>query len=140
MARRYRVTPAVRVVNRFVGWLTRRGRGPAELITTTGRRTGQTRTTPLSPITVDAVEYLVSPYGDRDWVRNARTHPVVTLRRGSRTRSVRLTEVTGPAMAPVVAAYHHREAFARRFMEVPEHPTLSDFKAAADRFPVFRVD
>jgi hypothetical protein len=62
------------------------------------------------------------------------------LRHGSRVREVRLDEVTGPSVAHVVAAYHSREGFARKFMDVPENPQPSDFAAAADRFPVFRVD
>jgi hypothetical protein len=61
------------------------------------------------------------------------------LRSGGTTRRVRLDEVTGDA-AEVVKAYHEREAFARRYMEVPGDASVEDFAMAARRFPVFRID
>ena len=55
-------------------------------------------------------------------------------------RAVIATEVDGVQAVPVVAAYHAREGFARRYMDVPEDPALADFEASGDRFPVFRLD
>jgi deazaflavin-dependent oxidoreductase (nitroreductase family) len=140
MARPYVVSSSVRRVNRIMSWMARRGLGRTEVLTAHGRKSGETRTTPVTPITIDGVEYLVAPYGAKGWVHNVRAGPAVELRRGSRVRRVRLTEVTGPGIAHVVAAYHAREGFARRFMDVPENPQERDFAAAADRFPVFRVE
>ena len=140
MAREYEVRSSTRLLNRVMGWMARRGVGPSEVLTTRGRRSAERRSTPVSPIVHDGVEYLVSPYGDVGWVHNVRADPEVELRRGKRVRRARLGEITGPETAPVVAAYHAREKFARKFMEVPEEPTESDFAAAWQRFPVFRVD
>lgn len=139
MAKPYELTPSTVRVNRMMGWMARRGLGRTELLTTTGRTSGRPRQVPVSPMFVDGTEYLVSPYGEVGWVQNVRASGVATLRHGRRERKIRLEEMTGAASAPIVAAYHARERFARPFMEVPENPSLDDFVAAADRFPVFRV-
>jgi len=108
-------------------------------MTTIGRKSGKAREVPVSPIVLDGAEYLVSPYGAVNWVHNVRANPTVELRLGSSRRTVRLDEATDASAAPVVAAYHQRERYARPYMDVPESPGLDDFVAAVDSFPVFRV-
>jgi deazaflavin-dependent oxidoreductase (nitroreductase family) len=46
-------------------------RGVATL-TLVGRRTGEPRKVPVIPVEVGQSRYLVSPYGEYDWVRNLR--------------------------------------------------------------------
>lgn len=136
MAKGYQPT---RGVNMLTSWMAKRGMGRTELMTTTGRRSGETRQVPVSPIVLDGVEYLVAPYGQVGWVRNARANPTVTLRHGSKERKVRLEEVVGGSGAATVAAYYARESFARPYMDVPEDPTVEDFASRSGQFPVFRV-
>jgi hypothetical protein len=62
-----------------------------------------------------------------------------TIRRGASEEAVRLVEVTGEKPG-LVKEYYEREAFARRFMDVPEGATLEDFASVPERFPVFRID
>lgn len=112
--------------------------GRVEELTTTGRRSGRVRAVPVAPIVSDGVEYLVSPYGEVGWVRNVREHPVAELRSGRQIRRVRLLEMTGER-PEVVKAYHEREAFSRRYMDVPAQPELEDFEAKASQFPIFQV-
>jgi deazaflavin-dependent oxidoreductase (nitroreductase family) len=126
-------------VNRLTSFMARRGWGRTEVLTTTGRKTGGKREVPVSPIELDGVEYLVSPYGEVGWVRNVRAHPEVTLRHGSDERRVSLEEVTGEEAAATVGAYYDRETFPRPYMDVPDNPTIADFSAKAALFPVFRV-
>lgn len=139
MADTYQVTGQVRAVNRLTTWMARRGFGPSVELTTTGIRTGQPHTIPVSPIVIEGVEYLVSPYGERNWVKNVRANPAVTVRRGKTTRTVTLEELPIEEAAPVLVSYHAKEKYARRYMAVPDEPTVSDFLASADPFPVFRV-
>src|ERR1017187_4386299 len=47
-------------------------RGVATL-TLAGRRTGEARKVPVIPVEVGGSRYLVSPYGESDWVRNLRS-------------------------------------------------------------------
>jgi deazaflavin-dependent oxidoreductase (nitroreductase family) len=134
----YEVTSSVRRVNRVMMWMARRGLGPASVLTTTGRRSGEPRSVPVSSITVDGIEYVVSAYGSVAWVANVRADPMVTLGRRE-VRTCRLVEVTGSA-PDVVHAYWAREKFARKYMGMPEGATVDDFRAHGARFPTFRVE
>ena len=138
MAETYEATAGKRLFSSFVGVLARLGVGNFALLTTTGRRSGRSRTVTIAPISEGGVDYLVSPYGDSAWVRNLRADPEARLRRGRSNREVRLIEQTGHH-PDLVLRYYQREAFARRFMDVPADPTTDDFVAAASRFPVFRI-
>ena len=128
-----------RTINRIAMWLSRLGLGPTETLITRGRRTGQDRSVPVTPINVAGTEYLVSPYGEVSWVHNAREHPEVALRKGGTARLCRLVEVTGEG-AEVVKAYWDKERFPRPYMDVPGEATVEDFASVASRFPVFRVE
>ena len=139
MAETYQVTGQVRAVNRLTSWMARRGFGPSVELTTTGHKSGEKRTVPVSPIVVDGVEYLVCPYGERNWVKNARANPAVTIRRGKTARDVTVEEVAPEQAAPVLVSYHAKEKYARRYMDVPDDPTVADFLSSGESFPVFRV-
>jgi deazaflavin-dependent oxidoreductase (nitroreductase family) len=136
MAKQYRTTTGV---NRITSALARLGIGRTQVLTTTGRKTGAPRRVPVSPIVIEGVEYLVSPYGEVAWVHNVRADSTVTLSYGPKTRQARLEEVADRSGAAVVAAYHARESFSRPYMDVPEAPTIEDFESRAGMFPVFRV-
>jgi deazaflavin-dependent oxidoreductase (nitroreductase family) len=125
--------------NRVMTWTSRLGMGRSETLTTIGRRSGESREVPVSPIEVDGREYLVAPYGAVSWVENARANPSVTLRHGSTSRRRVLIEVTEGA-AHVVKAYWDREKFPRPYMDVPGGAEVPDFAEVAERFPVFRVE
>ncbi|HEY6635824.1 MAG TPA: nitroreductase/quinone reductase family protein [Acidimicrobiia bacterium] len=138
MADTYEATAGKRLFSSFVGVLARLGVGNFALLTTTGRRSGRSRTVTIAPISEGGIDYLVSPYGESAWVRNLRADPEAKLRRGRSHREGRMIEETG-GHPGLVQRYYQREAFARRFMDVPADPTIDDFVAAASRFPVFRV-
>jgi deazaflavin-dependent oxidoreductase (nitroreductase family) len=137
MAKRYEVS---RTVHRLMSWAARRGMGKTQLMITTGRKSGQKREVPISPLEMNGTEYVVSPYGEVSWVHNVRANPTVTLRHGSKQRQVRLEEVDMASGALVVAAYYERESYARPYMDLPEHPTVDDFVARSALFPVFEVN
>ena len=62
------------VFNRGVARLTRMGISVlgSRVLETRGRQSGQPRRTPVNLLTVDGHEYLVSPRGHSQWVRNVR--------------------------------------------------------------------
>ena len=62
----------------------RNGRGPSfmRLLTVHGRRTGKPRTTPVVPVFDGGRTWVVSPFGEVAWVRNARATGRVELQRG----------------------------------------------------------
>lgn len=127
-------------LNRLMLWMAKRGWGSTQVLTTTGNRSGDPRQVPVSPIEVDGARYLVAPYGEVGWVRNARSDPEATLQHGRREREVRLKEISGETAAAVVMAYYEREKFPRSYMDVPQNPTTADFAARAGAFPVFRIE
>ncbi len=136
MAKQYEASS---LTNRLMSWMARRGMGKTEVMTTTGRKSGEPREVPVTPLVHDGVEYVVSPYGQVGWVHNVRANPTVTLRHGSKQRQVLLEEMTDAPGPAIVALYHSRESYARPYMEVPENPTVEDFASRASMFPVFRV-
>ncbi len=139
MAKQYEVTASTRFVNRLTSGMAKLGVGRIEVLTTTGRTSGEPRQVPVSPITMGDQEYLVSPYGSVGWVHNARAKPEAMLRLGSSARPVRLEEVDAGEAAPIIAAYYARENHAREYMEAPDNPTVDYFRDTAHRFPVFRI-
>ncbi len=138
MAKKYEVTTFKRAISWMLGHAARFGIGNFVVLTTTGRKSGQPRPVTVAPIEDEDGEYLVSPYGESGWVLNLRANPVAQIERGRSVETVRLVEVTGEK-PQLVKRYHDREAFARRFMDVPGRGDLDDFAAAADRFPVFEM-
>lgn len=53
MAKKYEVT---RGVNRITSWMARRGIGKTEVMATTGRKSGQSRDVPVTPLVKDGTE------------------------------------------------------------------------------------
>jgi len=94
MARTYHLGPTRRAGNLVITALIRAGTGGRAnyLLTTVGRRTGQSRTTPVTLVENADGRWLVSPYGNVGWVYNVRAHPQVTLRQGQRTEVARAEE------------------------------------------------
>jgi len=138
------LTPALLRSGRLVARLLRLGlpMGPLRILETTGRISGRQKTTPVVLTTHQGENWLVSPFGDTDWVRNVRTQPNVHLVRLGRRQPVRLTEVDPDTAAPVL------QTFLGRFRLVPFVPPaftavagsdLAAFLAEAHRHPVFHV-
>lgn len=138
MSKEYEVTTTKRAVSWMLAQAARLGVGNFVVLTTTGRKSGQPRQVTVAPIEDEDREYLVSPYGESGWVLNARAHPTAIVARGGSAETVRLVEVTG-AKPQLVKRYHDREAFARRFMDVPGRGDVDDFAAVAESFPMFEV-
>jgi hypothetical protein len=72
MARSYRLGPARRAVNALMSTMLKIGVGGRSyyLLTTTGRTSGQKRTTPVILVQGGLERWLVSPYGQVGWVHN----------------------------------------------------------------------
>ncbi len=130
--------------NRIIILLHRAGLpiGPIHLLTVAGRRTGRPHTTPVAPVMVDGVRYLIEAYPGSDWVRNARAAGRGVLTRGHRAEPVDLVLVGPDEAASVLRAFPAQnprgvEAFVRNGLVTA--PTPVAFAAAAGRCPVFRA-
>ena len=141
MPKPYRLSPARRAINALVRPLTRIGViGPrTHLLTVPGRRTGQPWTTPVSLVELGGERFAVAPYGERNWVKNARAAGEVHLQRGRRRERVAVEELSGEEAMAVLREYYRRGRVTRPFFDVTPESPPEDFEAEAPRHPVFRV-
>ena len=74
MARVYRLGLWRRLINWVIGVLLRLGVSPPHtyLLTVRGRKSGQPYSTPVTLVEEAGERWLVAPYGEVGWVRNAR--------------------------------------------------------------------
>ena len=142
MSRTYPNTAPRRLINVLVRTLLRLGLMPRPyyLLTTVGRRTGQPHTTPVELVEAGDQRWLVAPYGETDWVRNARAAGWVTLNRGRRSERVRITELDIAERAPILRAYLRNVPIVRPFFTASPDAPLDAFIAEAARHPVFRIE
>lgn len=134
----------LRPANRVIVALQRRGLvlGTMRLLSVPGRRSGELRTTPVSPLTVDGERYVVAGHEASDWVKNARAAGWGVLARGRREERVGLVELPVGERGPILRAFPrevpHGVGFFRRLYGVSADP--EEFAALATRCPVFRVE
>jgi deazaflavin-dependent oxidoreductase (nitroreductase family) len=92
------------VLNRLVAGLTRLGVSVygSRVLQVKGRRSGQWRETPVNLLRVDDVEYLVSPRGQTQWVKNLRASGEGRLRVGRRVQEVAAVELGDEEKVPLL--------------------------------------
>ena len=141
MARTYRLTPGRRIVNRISRAFTRLGIGPKTyyLLTVTGRRSGLPHSTPVTLVEERGSRWLVAPYGEVAWVRNARAAGRVTLSRGRSSQVVSISELRPAESAPVLKAYLTNVAVTRPYFDAGPDSPLEAFEAEAGQHPVFLI-
>ena len=106
-----------------------------------GRKSGRIYSTPVR-LVENGERWLVAPYGEVGWVRNARAAGEVTLRRGRRSETVKIEEISAAGAAPVLRQYVQQVAVTRPFFDAgPDSPleAFEAFEAEASHHPVFRL-
>ena len=84
--------------------------GPAMVLTVPGRKSGQPRSTPMTPFEFEGGLYVVAGYPGADWAANARAAGSGTLARGRRSRRVQDRRADRRASAPGAAGVSDRSA------------------------------
>ena len=113
------------------------------VISIPGRRSGQMRTTVVSPFTVGGRHYVLS-FGRLDWVLNARAAGWGILSRGRRRTKVRLIEIEPPESASIVREFPRQIPAGVQFfvrlglVDAPGGP--EQFETAAERLTLFLID
>jgi deazaflavin-dependent oxidoreductase (nitroreductase family) len=140
MARTYHLGRTRRIVNALMTPLARRGLAGrhAYNLTVRGRNTGRPYTTPVI-LVENGERWLVAPYGEVGWVRNARAAGEVELSRGGRSETLRIAEVLPEQSAPILKQYLRSVPVVRPFFDVRRNSSLEEFVAEASRHPVFRL-
>ncbi|HEY7040018.1 MAG TPA: nitroreductase family deazaflavin-dependent oxidoreductase [Methylomirabilota bacterium] len=141
MAATYRLGLGRRAANRLVRMLLHLGLvpGPTYLLTVRGRRSGRPMSTPVTLVEEDRARWLVAPYGDVGWVRNARATGRVTLSRGRRSETLSIRELSPAEAAPVLQRYVTRVPITRPYFDARPDSPLAAFEAEAPRHPVFSL-
>jgi deazaflavin-dependent oxidoreductase (nitroreductase family) len=141
MAKTYQLTPVRKLVNTVLGGLLRLGvpLGSTYLLTTKGRKSGRQLTTPVTLIEQDGQCWLVAPYGEVNWVRNARAVGQVTLSRGRHSEALSIVELGSTERAPILQEYLRRVSIVQPYFDVTANSPLEAFVAEAPRHPVFRL-
>jgi deazaflavin-dependent oxidoreductase (nitroreductase family) len=141
MTKTYRLTPITRVTNRIFTVMTRRGRGASYryILTVDGRKSALARSTPVDVMVVDGRRWLVSPYGEVNWVKNARASGQVKLSRGGVSSRWRAEEVRGLETVPAIRHYIASVPVTAAYWEIdPDSPDAA-VSAASEQHPVFRL-
>ena len=117
--------------------------GPVHVLTIPGRSSGEPRTTPVSPLTLDGRRYAIAAIPQADWARNARAAGRGELSRGRRRTPVAIHEVQDPQVKRAVLAEFPTQVpggvtfFVR--LGLVERADPAQFAAAADRVAVFEL-
>ena len=137
----YRKSAWRRALNALVRPLARLGlAGPRTyVLTVPGRTSGKLWSTPVSIVEDGDRRWLVAPYGDRNWVRNARAAGWVELRRGRRNERLSVSELDADAAVPVLQEYYRLGRVTRRFFTVTLASANDEWLAEARRHPVFEL-
>jgi deazaflavin-dependent oxidoreductase (nitroreductase family) len=134
---------AARAANALIRWLAEFGISIAgtRALRVRGRKTGKVRGAVVNVLTVDDVDYLVSPRGTTQWVRNVWAAGAVDMGPRWHRRRLRTTEVADSAKPELLRRY-----LDRWYWEVKGHvagltPESGDeqLRAAAPSIPVFAL-
>jgi deazaflavin-dependent oxidoreductase (nitroreductase family) len=119
----------------------KRGIGPSQryLLTVVGRKTHTAHTTPVSLVTDGSARYLVGPYGEVGWVRNARAAGIVTLARGDTSERFSIVPLPAADAGPILRRYLKLEPITRTFFDAAADAPAEAFEAEAATHPVFRL-
>ena len=135
----YRKSLWRRALNAVVRPLAKAGlTGPrTHLLTVPGRTSGTAWSTPVSIVRIGADRWLVAPYGDRNWVKNARAAGWVELRRGRRSERLGVEELAPADAVPVLREYYRAGRVTRPFFAVTLESSPEAWLADAPMHPVF---
>ena len=113
------------------------------VLTVVGRKSGQPRSTPITPFEVDGHRYVVGGFPGADWVRNAQANPDAVLVRGKVRQPVRMVELSAEQARPLLRQFPVLVPTGVGFMKnagLVTGPNPDEFEALAGRCSVFRFD
>ena len=116
--------------------------GTMRLLSVPGRKSGQIRTIPVSPLMVEGERYIIAGLEGADWVKNARVAGWGILARGRDRERVSLVELPLRERGPVLREFPRKVPrgvqFFRQLYGISGTP--EEFEALAPRCPVFRLE
>ena len=113
------------------------------VLTVPGRKSGHPRSTPITPMYVGDLRYVVAGFPGADWERNARAADTATLTAGKKSETVRMVELTADEARPLLRQFPTLVPTGVSFMKrsgLVTKGTPDEFEALAGRCAVFRFD
>ena len=141
MAAIFRQTPLRRLGNLLITPLARLGLAGqrTHILTVRGRKSGRRYSTPVQLVIDDRGCWLVAPYGEREWVKNARAAGEVELRRAGKAERHAIEEVEPDEAARILREYLRTTPIVKPYFDADADAPLEAFIAEAARHPVFRL-
>jgi len=141
VAASFRQTRLRRLGNRLIAPLVRLGVAGrrTHVLTVRGRRSGRRYSTPVQLVLDGGGRWLVAPYGEREWVKNARAAGEVELSRARRTTRHRIEEADAEQAAPILREYLRTTPIVKSYFDAPADAPVEAFVTEAATHPVFRV-
>ncbi|MFC0598573.1 nitroreductase/quinone reductase family protein [Streptomyces palmae] len=131
------------LVHRPIAWLATHGisLNGKSVLAVRGRSSGEWRTIPVNPLTLDGARYLVAPRGATQWVRNLRAAGSGELRANRRVEPFTAVELPDAEKPAVLRAYLERWGWevGRFFDGVGAKSSDSELERIAPHHPVFRI-
>jgi deazaflavin-dependent oxidoreductase (nitroreductase family) len=109
------------------------------ILTVPGRKSGRRYSTPVQLVIQADERWLVAPYGEREWVKNARAAGEVELTRAGRTTRFAIEEIGSDKAAPVLREYLRTTRVVKSYFDATADAPLEAFAAEASRHPAFRL-
>jgi deazaflavin-dependent oxidoreductase (nitroreductase family) len=114
------------------------------VLTVPGRKSGDPRSTPVTPMHVDGNRYVVAGFPGADWVKNARVAGTATLTVGRTSETtIRMVELSAEDARPLLRQFPRLVPTGVGFMKrsgLVTDGTPDEFEALAGRCAVFRFD
>lgn len=134
---------AARAANALIRWLAELGISIAgtRALRVRGRKSGKQRSVVINLLTVDGVDYVVSPRGNTQWARNVRAAGVVEMGPSWHKERAEVRELADDAKPEVLKRYLQRWYWQVKDYVVGLTPQSSDdeLRAAAPQIPVFEL-
>ncbi|OAT70456.1 deazaflavin-dependent nitroreductase [Mycobacteroides immunogenum] len=116
---------------------------PMVVLTVPGAKSGQPRSTPITPFTLEGQRYAVGGVPGSAWIANARKAKEGTLTQGRHTEQVRIVELSAEDARPVLRAFPIEVPTGVGFIRnagLVKEGTPDEFEALAGIAAVFRFD
>ncbi len=132
------------LVNRLVAGMTRLGISVwgSRVLEVRGRKSGEPRRTPVNPLELDGVRFLIAPRGQTQWVRNLRAAGEGYLLLGGRRERFSAYELPDDEKEPILRAYLRKWKWevGQFFGGVGPDASAEELRRIASDHPVFQIE
>lgn len=142
MTKQYQHNAIVRFANRIAILAMKIGIAPKYqfILGVQGRKSGKIYSTPVYIVMEDnSKRFLVSPYGEVAWVKNARAVGKITLTKGAETKEYKISELPFQESAPILKKYLKLAPITQPYFDAKPDSPVESFIAEASRHPVFEL-